>query len=271
LEDKPGRGRRAVRFFKAYYHNRWPRRFRPLGILHWGSRTAMASSAPAVAYAFYDSITLVTAGAASAAIFVGHSMVSMFDAASKEKKSPVSDAGTETIIRLGELLGAAKPKSREDGIRNDAIRSALGVIEIFARQITGCEKNELSVSIALYTGSSDQQMTIRHRNPGNTRPINRKFDGRTALGHHACRAGRQPRVVHDLKGLSKGLQKSPTQSSASYRSFLLVPLVITKGGVETIGGYLSIDSDRPYCFYGRRASIIVVNIEPIVEHIQNLL
>lgn len=271
LKDDPNLARKVARWFKASYNNRWPKRFRFFGVLHWTSRTAMASSAPAIAYGIYESISLLTAAVASGVIFLGHSLVSVLDSASKEKKSPSSDAGTETIIRLGEVLAATKPKTREEGARNDAIRSALGVIEVFVRQVTGCEKGEISVSVALYNGSSDHQMTIRHRNPGNTRPINRKFDGRSALGHYACQAGRQPRIVHDVRGLHRDLQKSPTQSAASYRSFLIVPLIIRRGQEERVGGFLSIDSNRPYCFFGKRASIIVVNVEPIIEHIQDLL
>jgi hypothetical protein len=239
--------------------------------MHWGSKTLMASSAPSVAYFFYESISALSAALASVAIFAGHTVVSVIDGASKEKKSPSGDAGTETIIRLGELLGAVKPRTRDEAARSDAIRSALGIIEVFARQVTGCERGELSVSIALYTGESNHRMCIKHRNPGNTRPLGRKFDGAAVLGHHACKAGSQPRVVHDLRGMSKMLQKSPTQSEVAYRSFFILPLTITRGQETKIGGFLSIDSTRPYSFYGKRARIIVVNIQPVIEHIQDLL
>lgn len=271
LLDNPGWLGRSGRWVQSFYHNRLPRRFRFFGAVHWTSKTLMASSAPSVAYFFYDSITALTAAAASGAIFLGHSFVSFLDGASKDKKSPLSDAGTETIIRLGELLAAVKPRTRDEAARSDAIRSALGIIEVFVRQVTGCERGELSVSIALYTGESNHRMCIKHRNIGNTRPIGRKFDGSAVLGHHACKAGKQPRVVHDLRGLHKILQKSPTQSDASYRSFFILPLTVKRSEGERVGGFLSIDSTRPYSFFGKRARIIVVNIQPVVEHIEDLL
>jgi hypothetical protein len=271
LDDNPSVGKNVGRWAKSVYHNQWPRRFRFSALVHWTSRTAMASSGPAVAYFMSNAISVLTAALASGVIFIGHSLVGFFDTASKEKKSPTVDSGTETIIRFGEILAATKPRSREENVRDDAVRAALGVIEIFARQVTGCEKGELSVSVALYTGSSEYQMCIRHRNPGNIRPIGRKFDGRTTLGHHACRVGSQPRVIHDIRGMSAELRKSPTQSAATYRSFLLLPLVVKRGSTERIGGFLSIDSTRPYCFFGKRARILVVDVAPIIAHIQDLL
>lgn len=66
-------------------------------------------------------------------------------------------------------------------------------------------------------------------------------------------------------------QKSPTQSEVAYRSFFILPLTVARGQETKIGGFLSIDSTRPYIFYGKRARIIVVNIQPVIEHIQDLL
>lgn len=268
--DRPNKAQRFWRWSRSYYFNKLPRQFRPLGVAHWASKTSVASSAPFLAY-FYGSIAGWMAFAGSAAIFGGHSLVSLLDRASRDKRSPTGDASTEIIIRLGELLGAVKPRSTPAGQRDDAIRSALGIIEVFARQVTGCEKGELSVAIALYTGESSHRMCIKHRNPGNTRPMGRKFDGGGVLGHHACKAGSQPRVVHDIRGLGKELQRSPTQSEVGYRSFLILPLVVTRSEGQRIGGFLSIDSTRPYSFFGKRAKVVVVNCQPVIEHIQDLI
>lgn len=271
LRDKPNALTRASRWILASYYNRLPRQLRPFTALHWMSKTALASSAPAVAYYFYASITAGAALGATVAILVAHSVVSFLDAASREKQAKTSQAGTEIMMRLGELLGAAKPRSRSQSEKDDAIRAALGVIEIFVRQVTNCQKGEISVAIATYNGQSSSRMCIKYRNPGNTRPLNRKFDGEGVLGHHACQAGTAPRVVHDIRGLAKDLQRSPTQSEASYRSFFILPLTVTHNGEQRVGGFLSIDSTKPYCFYGSRARIIVVNCQPVIEHIQDLL
>jgi len=128
------------------------------------------------------------------------------------------------------------------------------------------------VSIALYEGEiSDARMKIRHRNPGNTRPTGKVFDATGILGHHACEYGGGPKIVHNINRMHKGFRKSPTDSDLVYKSFLILPLEKQVGSTSRIGGFLSIDSARPYTFYGKRGRTLVVNCEPIVEHIQELL
>jgi len=225
LAENPGKGARVLRWWLTLYHQRLPASFRPMAIAHWISKTSLAASAPALAFYFYNSISLVQAVGASSAIFVASAIVGVFDKASKEKKNYKGDPASETVIRVGELLAFAKAVKLKENQKDDAIRAALGVIEIFARQVTGGDMGSLGVAIALYEGNSRSRLRIRHRNPGNTRPTNKEFDGAGVMGHYACGAGKNPRVVHDLRGFEKSVQRSPTQSAATYRSFLILPLV----------------------------------------------
>ena len=151
------------------------------------------------------------------------------------------------------------------------MRSALGMIEVTARDVVGVKPGELSVSVALYVGNHTTKLKLSCRNPGNTRPVGREFDGASVLGHHACKAGTDPRVMNDLKGAPKGLRTSPTQSAPRYRSFLIVPLRGTRNDAETVVGFVSIDCDQPYAFYGNRSQTIIVSTMSVIELIQRIV
>ena len=271
INDNPRLFRRAARWTMASYHHRLPRAFRPTAIAHFSTKSALACSAPTLAYLVYDTITAWMATVASCAIFFGHTLVAFFDRLSREGHSSQKVDQTEFIVRVGELIRMCAPASRAQANRDDMIRSSLGIIENFARQITKSKKNEISVSIALYEGNSGSKMRIRHRNPGNARPIGKVFDGRGVLGHHACLSGTGPKIVHNLSRMHRKFRRSPTDSEVVYRSFLILPLTVARNGSSKIGGFLSIDSTRPYTFYGSRGRVLVVNCEPLVEHIQQLL
>ena len=255
----------------AVYHHRIPREFRFFGLAHFTTKSAVASSAPVLAYAIYSTITLWQATVASFLIFSGHAAVSFLDSVSIRKKSSQQEDQTESIVRVGELLRLCVPKSREKSNRDDMVRSALGIIENYAKQHTKSRKGEISVAIALYEGSSTTNLKLRHRNPGNTRPIGRQFDGTGILGHHACQNGSGPKIVHNIKRMHANFRRSPTNSKVLYESFLILPLTVERNGTQVIGGFLSIDSTKPYTFYGSRGTVLIVNLEAIVEHIQKLL
>lgn len=271
INDNPNILRRSARAYLSFYHNTLPREFRIFGALHVTTKTAMASSAPALAYFVYESITAWMAMFASMGVFVGHFLVGVLNRVSKENRSSRSSDQTESIVRVGDLLRMCAPISTAQANRDDMVRSALGIVENFTRQVTNSRKGEISVSIALYNGSGTGRMSIRHRNPGNTRPIGRSFRTEGVLGHHACQHGAGPKIVHNIKRMNKIFRKSPTNSDVVYKSFLLFPLTLEKQGTATVGGFLSIDSTRPYTFHGSRGNVLVVNCEPIVEHIQKLL
>jgi len=271
IEDDYGLPWKVVRWSKGVYYNRAPTTLRFYGLLHWLTKTGMASSAPLVAWV-YGSISGLLATGVAGAIFVGHSTVSFFDGLSKEKASQSDDNQTDIVVRFGDLLVAHKVKGTLNDIeRDDAIRACLGVLEVFSRQITKTRSGDISVSLVLYSGSSQGRMKVRYRNPGNTRPVNREVDADKMLGHTACVNGALPRVVHDLREFGKGSITSPTQSKADYRSIFFFPLTVDSGDEKVVRGFVSIDCKRPYAFYGNRSSSIVVTCEPILNHIGELI
>ncbi len=241
------------------------------GAGHYLTRTGMAASAPAVAYFTGGPVTGLVAGVAFGAIFVGHSVVSFFGA--KSERASKGNAGLGVMmIRLGDLLAATKVKSTTESEKLEAVRALLGVIELFALEITGLRKGEIAVSVARYKGHSSVEMKLVCRNPGNdTRPVNRSFNATNKLGHRACKAGHKARIVNDLRGFGPMAMESPTQSKVSYRSIVLFPLVGVRDGNDFLVGFLSIDATRPYAFYGNRGNDVVVHCQPIVNHIQAIL
>lgn len=259
---------RASRATAGIYHNRIPRSLRPLGLAHSTSRTLLASSGPAVAY-YYGSIPGVTAAIAGAVIFTAHSVVGFLDKLSKGRGASPTTTHSEIIIRLGDLLKHTSGKAAAKN-RDAAIQACLGILENFSRETAKVKKGALSVSLVLYQGNSRSRMIIRHRNPGNDRPVGRDFDAKDKIGHRACEAGGVPRVVHDIRWFGKEALASPTQSRVNYRSLLIIP-VSQPGGDPRPRGFVSIDCDQPYAFYGNRSNIIMVSCEPVLSHLSELI
>lgn len=263
----PARWRRAI---AGIWHNRVPRRFRPLPVLYWLSRHGIASVSPFVAL-YYGSIGHSTAYIAAGGLFGLNVLVGFLGLAAEPK--PISeDAHSRAMVRFGELLSAFKTGAVPSSRRPDAIRACLGILEIFARRLTKTSDGEVSVSLVQYTDKSSSRMCILYRNPGNHRTVDgREFDASDVLGHHACQAGSTPRVVHQLKHFGRGLH-SPTQSRVDYKSIFFIPLEVqTSNGATKMKGFVSIDCRRPYAFYGNRGREIAVTCRPIVDHLKDLL
>lgn len=171
-------------------------------------------------------------------------------------------------VHVGDLVDSIKSDATPPAERDRTIVAALGIIEAFARRATRSRRKEVSVSLALYEGSGMAQMSIRHRNPGNERPIGRPLrELESVLGHRACRAGVNPRVVSDLKRFGKKGFRSPTHSSCDYRSILIVPMTSTERG--NVKGFLSIDCATPHAFHGSVAEKLLVDCEPLIDHIRH--
>jgi hypothetical protein len=270
LKDEYPWYRRWWRAAAGIFYNRVPRRFRLLPAIHWLSRHLLAAAAPFVAL-YYGSIGLATAYTAAAGLF-GLNLAVGFLGLAADSKPAEDDSQSEAMIRFGDLLGAMKQGAVPAGRRSDAIRACLGILEIHARRITKAAKGEIAVSLVQYVGSSSRKMRILHRNPGNTRSVDgREFDVSKLLGHHACGAGSNYRVVHDLGHFGSSLP-SPTQSRVDYRSIFFVPLDVAIGtGGTKMKGFVSIDCRRPYAFYGNRGNEIAVTCAPIVEQLKALL
>ncbi|MBN9219237.1 MAG: hypothetical protein J0I79_14895 [Mesorhizobium sp.] len=270
LSDSHGRGYRIKRYLKGYFYNKVPRDLRFFGLFHWLVKTAMAASSPAVAY-FYGSIQASIATMAFAGIFIGHSFAGVLDRLSRDKTSGQSEIQAEMMVRLGDLLSGVKGNAVAQAGRDDAIRACLGIIENYVRLVTRSKKGEVSVSLVLFDGNSATKMKIRHRNPGNERPTNRDVHGPNLIGWHACQRGREPRVLHDLREMPKRVRASPTQSKVGYRSLFFVPVIRARDGSEVVRGFVSIDCQRPYAFYGNRADVIMVTCEPVFSRINDLV
>lgn len=191
-------------------------------------------------------------------------------------KSPKSNdkLATSLTIRFGEILSALPPPPKTGRDKTDSITAALGIIEAIACQVTRSPKGDVAVSLARYVGSSENEMEIRWRNPGNERP-RKKFPVEKVLGHHACKSPEAPpRVVHDLKEMGIFGRFSPTQSSVDYRSILIMPIARSDAAelpAAKIVGFVSIDSKRPYAFYGNRADEIIVACETLTNHIRQMV
>lgn len=256
---------------RGLYYNKKPQRFRLFGFAHSLLHLLIVSSAPALAW-FYGSISPSTAVIVGAILFVANWLLKFLSILSTEKASPTVDSQSDLMVRLGDLLTALNGRSKvSDDDRDDAIRACLGIIDVFCRQMTRAKKQEIAVSLVLYSDRDRVKMRIRHRNPGNERPVNREFDASRTIGHQACQRDGKPRVINDIKRFGKLAVVSPTQSDVDYRSIYFIPLETMADEMPLIRGFLSIDSKQPFAFYGNRANAIIVTCEPIVAHIKDLL
>lgn len=215
----------------------------------------------------YKTITPAQAATGTAILFVLFSVSGLLDRRSRKKNNPSEIASVEAWVRVGDLITSVKSSATPAAARDDTIKAALGVIEAYARQITRSPKGQISVSLALYDGKSTTNMKIRHRNPGNERPTGRKLKKlEHVLGHRACQAGIEPRVVSDLKVFGREAMFSPTQSKCDYRSIMIVPVLAHSD--SQIKGFVSIDCVRPHAFHNTIANQLVVTTEPLVNHIE---
>lgn len=266
-EDEPGIIGNSWNGLVFFRHNTFLRDFSIGRLLSWLSRLAMSTSGPAITHFIFKKITLAEAAIASCVIFTLFTINSLLEQWLKRKSSVVDAASAETWVRIGDLISSVKSSATPAQARDGSITATLGVIEGYARTVTRSPKGEISVSLALYDGESTSKMKIKHRNPGNERPIGRSIKNlNKVLGHIACQSGPGARVVNDLKDFGKEAMFSPTQSSRNYRSLLLIP--ITSSRTKKIKGFISIDCARPYAFYRNRAKQLVVTCEPLIDHIQ---
>lgn len=270
LTDRPTKLQRLERWVKAFWYTKIKCKIKGWSTLHWIAKTTMASSAPFVAWYFNEHISGWQATVVSSVIFIGLSITALFEYASKAKSR--NDNGiVEVVTRFGELM-LSFPRGRGQPTHvDDHIRSALGIIESVARDVTSSERSAISVCLAMYEDCSREKMNIRHRNPGSARRTNKSFDAAGTIAHHACMSGPDPRVVNDICVFGPTARQSPTQSEASYRSIYIVPIVRSNDSNLRVCGFISIDSANPYAFYGNKANSIIIVCEPIISHIQDLL
>lgn len=264
LKGRKSRWGRFLRQAQGIWHSRisrYPNRYWFLKIL---ADAFLVSAAPLIAWAVYNVITGLQAGVASLVLLVLKWLSWLFGVLSSRKVG-ASPADAEMVVRIGDLLTALGEMPEDPRQKDDVIRACLGIMEVFSRYITRSAKGAISVSLVLYETGDPQKMRIRHRNPGNERPVGRVVSAERMLGDRICKFDAKPRVLDDTRLLKL---ESPTQSDITYRSIFFYPLVAD--GDQAIGGFISIDAAKPFAFYGNRAKDIVVTCEPIVSRISEL-
>jgi hypothetical protein len=267
LEKDPSWHQRLDNWMLYLWHNKVPRSFRFFGITHFLARFSLIASAPALAFFIYERISVAQATSATAALFLLFTFSSLLDQWSKSWRNSAELASVEAWVRIGDLITSVKSSATPAAKRDDTLVAALGVIEAYARQITKSPKGQISVSLALYSGSGSTKMSIRHRNPGNERPTGRNLKHLSRVhGHRACQEGPEPRVVADLKLFGKEGHFSPTQSKCNYRSIVIIPIKARTS--ENVKGFVSIDCVKPYAFHGTVAEQLIVTTEPLINHIE---
>ncbi|RHZ95160.1 hypothetical protein D1114_10130 [Cereibacter sphaeroides] len=274
LVEVPTRRRRLFHWLQANRHkSRYKFGQTPLRAvaLIYGSRLLLVVSAP-MSSAFYGSATYTKAGIVAFIILVAYWAANFLGRFWTTSKSGEEDAMSLAIVRAGDLLSRIDGRSLPDDCKVRSIGSCLGLIEAFVRHLIEGGKGEVSVALAVYTAGSSSQLRIIARNPGNERAVNDKpFDGDLVIGHYVARACNDPRPVYDLKQFPKKFHHSPTRSKVTYRSFMIFPLAVKDGDIRKVVGFISIDSPRPYAFYGNRADRITVACEAVVDHVLHLL
>jgi hypothetical protein len=251
----------------AFIHNQVPKEFRLWPMTHWLFKTALACSAPVVS-ALYGILewflALITAGG----LFIANSLVGVLAKISEAKPGAASD--TNEIVRVGDLVNAvSKSRIAKQADRDAALEACLGLIQHYAMRTSKSKAEEISVTLMLYVGSSMSKLRITKRNPGNHRPQNREVDGEGLFGHHACRAGDAPQVLHNLDHYPSA-KISPTQQTVPYKTLFIIPLQSTKDD-SRMCGFVSIDCVRPYAFFGNRATSLFVTCEPIIALIRGIV
>lgn len=232
----------------------------------------IATAAPALMYFIYGRITLVQALMAAVVLMLLKVTDDTLRGIRLRRLSANDEKPNEIWVRMGDLLNSVQSSAADTEDVQSAITACLGIIELYATQETGSKRGEIAVSLVLYDPADRARMTIKHRNPGAKRPLNRVVRNLDKLfGHHACSAGPAPRIVDDVLSFGRDAVESPTQSQVNYRSIFIIPIEPLDGEAERIAGFISIDSERPFAFYGRRSTNIAITCTPFIDFISHLV
>lgn len=114
-----------------------------------------------------------------------------------------------------------------------------------------------------------ESLDISLRNRGSTRGAKEVRAANFILGHRVCQSAMKVRTVHDLKDFPRAYLRSPTGSEVKYRSFMIFPVLSPASveGPQTVIGFVSIDCEMPYAFYGDRATMMTAIIGPMIKQI----
>lgn len=154
-----------------------------------------------------------------------------------------------------------------------AITATLSIIEDYILHMIAGRKGEVTVTFAVYRSLEEGRIEILCRNRGSDRPCGEIVADKGMLAHRACQRGVEPRTVNDIHHFGEEARISPTSSSVSYRSFLILPLFEPDETNPKPYAFITIDCKKPYAFYGKRARYIrarnmVPTLEPYLIHVQ---
>lgn len=269
LAADAGRLERAANVVLAKYYSLSLPRLSWVGSLHWGVRLTIVVAPPAILFWIYEKVTIRQALVAAAALLVLQ-VLSDWLGGLREKRRKRRDVTSEEIwVRIGDILASVDSTATPSHLKDESVTACLGVIEGYSRQVTNGKKGDISVSLVLYEANDRTRMTIKHRNPGNMRPNARIFGNLERIfGHLACEAGPEPRRINNVLWFGRKSVVSPTQSQVDYKSIFIVPIEGVEGKVNEIVGFISIDSSRPYAFFGAIGDKILVTCSPLIDHIR---
>lgn len=269
LSGKPSRvARLKNRLLATWFRASIPKPT-PAGIWHWLIRIAIVASPPALLFLVYDRATAAQAFWALVYLVVLQVAADVIGGWRDSKKKRQNLITEELWVRIGDLIASIDSTATPVHFKDESVTACLGIIEGYARQVTRSKHGDVSVSLVLYDDGDRAQMTIKHRNPGNTRPKPRLITQLDRIfGHLACEAGPAPQRINDIYFFGRNQVISPTQSTISYRSIFIVPIQDDNGEDGPIRGFLSIDSRQPYAFYGDRGDKILITCLPLIDHIR---
>jgi hypothetical protein len=171
--------------------------------------------------------------------------------------SAMSNA-TSRLTRKGEIT-----ISEQD--INKIISDMLKAIRLQTRLILhDFEEHYLETSL-LVLNEDGKQMVVAHRAIGN-RPLDSKINIEECMAYYVS-ISQKEREVNDFKWRPGPFEKRGISSEKpKYRSILLLPLIYEVSGNDGIcKGVVSIDSSRPYEFWGSGKSRIVIRIQPYLN------
>lgn len=255
-----------------YYKRIWNRNIRARPVMVMAVKALVPAATPLLAYRFgaNAAMTLPSALLWSGTIFAVAVTVDLLQSLLSLGHGDGS-AAEELMTRACELLRLCGDDAITPANRSAARNACLSIIEVYVRSLTQAARGEIGVSLARYVPGQPGTLRIDERNAGSLRKMGVSFPGRFVLGHHACMAGDDPRAVYDLRAFGPKAFRSPTGSKTPYRSFFIVPICAGREGGLIPLGYLSIDSTRPYEFYGNRANVLAVECESIIARLKKLM
>lgn len=263
-----------VRWWLAanYYKRIWNKNIRARPVLVMAVKALVPAATPLLAYHVRANAALTFPSAMlwSGMIFAVAVTVDFVQTLLSLKHND-GTAAEELMMRSCELLRLCGDDAIIAANRPAARNACLSIIEVYVRSLTNAARGEIGVSLARYVPGQPAMLRIDERNAGSLRKMGVTFSGRFVIGHHACMAGDDPRAVYDIRAFGAEAFRSPTGSKTPYRSFFIVPICTARRDGLIPLGYLSIDSTRPYEFYGNRANVLAVECESTIARLKKLM